>query len=442
MNLLVSFFNFNALSFVMMALVTFLAIVISSFSRRYLQGDRAKNKFYMALAGLVICTLMLVSTDNLIVFLISWGAANGLLIKLMVHKSEWSAAKFSGILALRNFIMGFLCLTLAVLLLYQATGMVSISAINQISNYPLPVAIGGVFIALAAMTQSGIWPFQHWLTSSLNSPTPVSAIMHAGLVNGGGFLLCRFAPIFLAHSVLLTGIVVVGTITAIMGSVWKLMQPDIKRMLAFSTMSQMGYMFIQCGLGLFPVAIAHLCWHGIYKSFLFLSSGSSAKEKRQPIQAFRSSGEVVTVLIGATLSVLGYLMIYGKQVLPDGSLLLLILVAISGAQISLNSRLLYSKIKYVAIPLVPFVIGLIYGLNVTLFEKIFSSMKIWSPQPIGAVTIISFLAIVLFWGAVTVIRFNERKEYAGWILKIYVAMLNASQPHKNTITAHRNQYQF
>jgi len=129
------------------------------------------------------------------------------------------------------------------------------------------------------MTQSAIWPFHTWLISSLNSPTPVSAIMHAGLINGGGFLLTRFAGLFVQSTGMLQVIFFLGLLTALIGTLWKLMQHDIKRMLACSTMGQMGFMIAQCGLGLFPAAIAHLCWHGLFKAYLFLSSGSAAHEK-------------------------------------------------------------------------------------------------------------------------------------------------------------------
>ena len=104
--------------------------------------------------------------------------------------------------------------------------------------------------------------------------------MHAGLINGGGFLLARFAPMLAIQPPILNLIFIAGITTALLGTLWKLMQSDVKRMLACSTMGQMGFMIAQCGLGLFPAAVAHLSWHGLFKAYLFLSTGSAAKEKR------------------------------------------------------------------------------------------------------------------------------------------------------------------
>ncbi len=203
-----------------------------------------------------------------------------LLVSLMIHKSNWKAAQASGRMAAKNLYIQYASNGYGFFLFYLVTGESSISGVIQKNAHSTTMIVALVCILLSAMMQSAQWPFHKWLISSLNSPTPVSAMMHAGLINGGGFLLIRFAPLYLQQPFLLNAMFIIGLITAIFGTLWKLMQSDVKRMLACSTMGQMGFMFLQCGLGLFPAAIAPSHLHGMFKAYLFLASGQAAQEKR------------------------------------------------------------------------------------------------------------------------------------------------------------------
>ncbi|MFM8758257.1 MAG: proton-conducting transporter membrane subunit, partial [Methylophilaceae bacterium] len=131
---------------------------------------------------------------------LAWWVSNLLLCRIMLHKSEWSAAKASAHLALKNFTLGAIALASAVAILGWSSGTWQISALKFSSIPTMAMAFSGVLILIAALSQSAIWPFHRWLLSSLNSPTPVSALMHAGLVNGGGFLIARFAFVFLEQA--------------------------------------------------------------------------------------------------------------------------------------------------------------------------------------------------------------------------------------------------
>ncbi|HMS45290.1 MAG TPA: proton-conducting transporter membrane subunit [Alphaproteobacteria bacterium] len=275
-----SLFHLDNLALVTAGLIIFVGLSVAVFSWRYMKGDRACGNFYLRLSLIIISTLIMVSADNIILFLASWSLSNILLVLLMIHKSSWEAARKSGFLAFKNFTYGFMALAAAFAVIYLETGETSIEAV---ATYPLqltPTIIAAILILAAAMTQSALWPFHRWLISSLNSPTPVSAMMHAGLINGGGFLLVRFKELYLHFPESLNIIFITGLITAFLGTLWKLLQSDVKRMLACSTMSQMGFMIMQCGLGLFSAAIAHLVWHGMFKSYFFLASGAAAQEKR------------------------------------------------------------------------------------------------------------------------------------------------------------------
>ena len=138
------------------------------------------------------------------------------------------------------------------------------------------------------MTKSAQFPFHLWLIGTIEAPTPVSALMHAGIVNAGGFLVNRLAPLFGLAPTTLHLMFVIGCVTALIGATAMLTQTSVKRRLVYSTMGQMGYMVMECGLGAFALAVFHLCAHGLFKATLFLNSGSSSSSKSHASDA-RSS---------------------------------------------------------------------------------------------------------------------------------------------------------
>jgi NADH-quinone oxidoreductase subunit L len=143
---------------------------------------------------------------------------------------------------------------------------------RRTSVFGLPITeTVGVLVLLAAFAKSAQFPFHTWLPYTMDGPTPVSALMHAGIVNSGGFLINRFAPVFVQTDSVLQIALLIGLTTTIMGSVMMLMQSDIKKALGYSTMGQMGYMVMECGLGAFSLAIFHLIAHGVFKATLFLA---------------------------------------------------------------------------------------------------------------------------------------------------------------------------
>ncbi len=145
-------------------------------------------------------------------------------------------------------------------------------------NSPLQYVVV-ICILMAALIQSALFPVQNWLMSSMTAPTPASALMHAGFVNAGGILLTRFAPLMVELEIMMALTVVVGATSAVLGKIWKTVQPAFKRQLGCSTVGQMGFMILQCGLGFFTAALAHLILHGFYKAYLFLGYGEAVEHK-------------------------------------------------------------------------------------------------------------------------------------------------------------------
>jgi NADH-quinone oxidoreductase subunit L len=138
-----------------------------------------------------------------------------------------------------------------------------------------------LLIFIGAMGKSAQFPIHTWLPRSLYAPTPVHALLHAGIINAGGFLLNRLAPLYGLSSTTLHVVFVIGMLTAILGATMMLTQNDIKKTLGFSTIGQMGYMIMECGLGAFSLAVFHLIAHGIFKATVFLNCGNVIHKARQ-----------------------------------------------------------------------------------------------------------------------------------------------------------------
>ena len=437
-----SLFHIDRLALIMGGLILFVSLCVGCFSWRYLSGDTAQRRFYLMLSMLVVSVMILVSVDNVLLFLGAWAISNLLLVRLMIHKASWKAARESGRLAFKNYAVGFVALAAAATLLYAQTGETSIQAITAY-EYPKTFLIGTLsLIFIAAMSQSALWPFHRWLTSSLNSPTPVSAIMHAGLINGGGFLLVRFASLYLELPQFLPVVFVAGLFTALLGTLWKLMQNDVKRMLACSTMGQMGFMVVQCGLGLFPAAIAHLFWHGLFKAYLFLASGSAAQEKRFDLgYPPRATVFLLSILCG---TIGAYAFIFSSHTNPllgDTTLFLIGMSFIAATQLSMPI-LRDGSVKKLPLAMISAVLaGLLYGFSVYSFDQFLPNLM--QPQPISFIHVAGFIVLVSAWLGILFGRTPEKSSLPSrWILKIYVWMLNLSQPHPKTITTHRNDYQY
>jgi NADH:ubiquinone oxidoreductase subunit 5 (subunit L)/multisubunit Na+/H+ antiporter MnhA subunit len=168
-----------------------------------------------------------------------------------------------------------------------------------------------LLIFVAIMAKSAQFPFHIWLIDTMESPTPVSALMHAGVINAGGFLLARMSPWYSQSFSMLLFIFVVGITTALLGKIFMSSQVDIKKRLAYSTMGQMGYMIMQCGLGCFTSAVFHLIAHGFFKSTLFLSSGGELNQNSIIANSQKNKTYKLLPMIFATaICFLGYLIVH------------------------------------------------------------------------------------------------------------------------------------
>ncbi|WP_419421147.1 proton-conducting transporter membrane subunit [Legionella sp. D16C41] len=436
----------NTLNLLLSSLILFISFIVHQFSLRYMLGDRFYKHFFTLLSALTLSVLFLMLADNLFLFWGAWSISNVLLVRLMIHKSQWQAAKNSGVLALYNLGLGCICLLVAFILLSRCCTTNSIEAIINQPNFTdvSLLFLSMSLILIAALTQSALFPFHRWLISSLNSPTPASALMHAGLINGGGILIVKFAPLMILQPILLNVLFLLGALSAFLGTVWKLMQHDIKKMLACSTLAQMGFMMMQCGVGLFAAAIAHLCWHGLFKAYLFLSAGSAATQHPAVINSSKITPTLLIIsLLGGLMAMSTFAFITHKPYsILAPTTFILFFAFIAGAQLLLTWICSHKTIGSLITGLILAAFtGLMYGTSIHLIELLLPSASI---VPEFQLSFLHWTVMMLFGGLW--IGFNLRQYKSFWQSKfgcwLYMNLFNASQPSAKTITTVRSDYKY
>lgn len=272
-----AFFRMDHLSSVMVCLIAFLGAVVIRFATRYLDGDPKQARFlsWMSLTLATVLTMVMVNHLLLLTFL--WWIKNLFLHRLLLHHPERPAAVFA---ARKKFVFSRIAevsLLIAACWLYAGYGTWQIDQISESIAQGKVLCMPGaaILLSVAAMLRSAQFPFHSWLPDTMDTPTPVSAFMHAGIINGGGFLVLRLSSIFAAAPASLHFLTIVGAITAAFGALVMLVQPGVKRALAYSTIAQMGFMMVQCGLGAWGLAVLHLVAHSLYKAHAFLHAGST-----------------------------------------------------------------------------------------------------------------------------------------------------------------------
>jgi NAD(P)H-quinone oxidoreductase subunit 5 len=268
----------DLVSLVMLGLVSFIGWIVLRFAGTFLDGEERQGAFTGWMTATLAAVLFLVQSGSLLQLVIGWVGASLLLHRLLLIYPDRPAARRA---ARKKFIVsriGDAALIGAAVLLAStyATGDIASILAEARNGQGLPILTGAAaLLALAALLKSAQFPTHGWLTEVMEAPTPVSALLHAGVVNGGGFLLIRFADVMLLAPGVLAALVMVGGFTALFGCVVMLTQPAVKTSLAWSTVAQMGFMILQCGLALFPIALLHIVAHSLYKAHAFLASGSA-----------------------------------------------------------------------------------------------------------------------------------------------------------------------
>jgi len=281
----------DAVSVVMLTLVSFVGWVVIRYAATYMDGEARQGAFTCWLCATLAAVMLLVQCGNLIQLVIAWVATSLFLDRLLLFYPDRVAAQRA---AAKKFVMarlGDVSLLAAVGTLWALYATGDIAAIldaARAGNAPEGVMIAAILLAVAAVLKSAQFPTHGWLTEVMETPTPVSALLHAGVINAGGFLLIRFADVMLLAPGVLAFLVIVGGFTALFGGLVMLSQPAVKTSLAWSTVAQMGFMILQCGLALFPLALLHIVAHSLYKAHAFLASGMAVER----VAAIRRPGPI------------------------------------------------------------------------------------------------------------------------------------------------------
>jgi len=272
----------DELSVVMLGLVTFVALMVQVYSLGYMKDQEGSFSWYFAVHSLFAAAMLtLVLADNFLLMYIAWelvGACSYLLIGFWYHRRSAAEAAKKAFITTR---IGDVGLLIGILLLFNETGTFDISTIihvaenGGIGSGTLTAAV--LLIFLGAMGKSAQFPLHVWLPDAMEGPTPVSALIHAAtMVVAGVFLVARVFPLFVMSDTAMLVVAVIGLLTALITAAMALVMTDLKRVLAYSTISHLGFMMLALGSFGFTAAIFHLVAHAFAKALLFLGAGSIA----------------------------------------------------------------------------------------------------------------------------------------------------------------------
>jgi NADH:ubiquinone oxidoreductase subunit 5 (subunit L)/multisubunit Na+/H+ antiporter MnhA subunit len=276
------------LATVMAVSINFISSIVVWFSERNLIGDKTRVPFVQYLVALAAVASFLVAANNLIVFLLCWHAVSILLWRVISLKKEGAA---SAKVVLHHHLFSDACFALATLLILRAVHYANLSYlachVSELQKplilfgHVAPVYTGtaiGILLVLAMMSKSALFPFHRWLLATIDAPTPLSGLLHAGIVNVSAIMAARFFAMLTISPEVEVFWFLWAAFCAMIGTVLMSARSDTKGELVFSTVGQMGFMSLQCAVGAVPAAVFHLIAHGFFKCMLFLQAHSSISE--------------------------------------------------------------------------------------------------------------------------------------------------------------------
>jgi NADH-quinone oxidoreductase subunit L len=423
--------------------ITGISLIVHVYSVRYMAQERGYPRFFVLLDLMTAALLLMVSAGDLITLLIAWHLIGVLLYFLLGHDTASQTAHRYAAWTFLTYRFGDLPLLLAAGLLYQAFGTWSLTEVfarlasapqtRTLFDLPLAETVAGL-VALAAFARSAQFLLHTWLPYTMSGPTPVSALMHAGIVNAGGFLVNRFAPLFVTTKDVLHGIFLVGLITAVIGSVLMLAQNDIKKSLGYSTMGQMGFMIMECGVGAFSLAIYHLIAHGLFKGTLFLGAGGVISEARQDdgvpkddlytfVVERRPARRqqpwllmaAITLAVPMTILVIAHWLVASDLFQKQGAVILLFFGWVTGAQLIFSTYRMRTENIWRLMGLILFSFTIVV-IGYTLISHAFDLFLY--PKPEFRASIYAAAGISVFWFDVLVILMTL-VVVLGWLATYY-----------------------
>lgn len=273
----------SALGLSLAVLVQLLGAVITGFSGRYLDGEAGQRRYVAALAAVLAAVQLLLLADHWLVLMAAWAGVGVALQHLLCFYPDRPFARLAAHKKRIADRAADALLLAAAGLAWHEVGSGSLSALwGHVAREGLSLSlhVSAVALALAVVLRTALMPVHGWLIQVMEAPTPVSALLHAGVVNLGGFVLIRFAPLLEQAAVARWMLLALGLSTAVLAGMVMLTRISIKVRLAWSTVAQMGFMLAECALGLYTLAALHLIGHSLYKAHAFLSASSVVRQTR------------------------------------------------------------------------------------------------------------------------------------------------------------------
>lgn len=286
-------------------LVQFLGTVIGAFSRRYLDGEPGQRRYIAGLAGVLAAVHLLLLADHWLLLIAAWAAVGMVLQQLLCFYAERPFALLAAHKKRLADRLADVLLLIAAALTWTAVGSGSLSDLwlhLATQGASLQLQCSALLLALAVILRTALLPVHGWLIQVMEAPTPVSALLHAGVVNLGGLVLIRFAPLLDLVAPARWLLVVFGLVTAILAGLVMLTRISIKVRLAWSTVAQMGFMVLECGLGLYTLAALHLIGHSLYKAHTFLSASAVVQQTRVQMMAEPPRASLASMLTAPLLA--------------------------------------------------------------------------------------------------------------------------------------------
>ena len=434
---------FDPLSVLMSVVIAGISFIVHLYSVRYMAEEPGYARFFILLDIMTSALLVMVAAGDLMTLLVAWHIIGVVLYFLLGHDTRSETAYRYAFWTMLTYRIGDLPLILAAILLYQAFDSWSLTVIFQgfadnpgiTTIFGLPLSeVSGSLVAIAAFARSAQFLLHTWLPYTMGGPTPVSALMHAGIVNAGGFLINRFAPVYIHTDGVLHGIFIVGLFTAVIGSVLMLTQNDIKKSLGYSTMGQMGFMIMECGVGAFSLAIYHLIAHGLFKGTLFLGAGGVINEARQSdnvpkddLYTFIVERQparmrqpwllmaAITLAVPIVVFVLAHWLVAGDLLQKQGAIILLFFGWVTGAQLLFSTYRMRTQNMWRLIAMIAFSFTIVV-VGYTVISHVFDLFLYPDPamrNQIYAAAGIDFFWFLIIIGIVTVVI------VLGWLLAYY-----------------------
>jgi NADH-quinone oxidoreductase subunit L len=289
-------FYLDALSVVMVLVITFVAFLIHLYSTEYMAGDEGYSRFFAYMNLFVASMVTLVLADNLLLLYLGWEGV-GLCSYLLI--GFWYTDPVNGRAARKAFIVtrvGDTSMVIGLFLIFQRLGTLNIQELMHRASLQWPVGAAAAITAAAlllggAVGKSAQLPLQTWLPDAMAGPTPTSALIHAAtMVTAGVYLIARTHVLFSLAPPVMLAMAVIGAATLLLAGCSALTQRDIKRVLAYSTISQIGYMFLALGVGAWSAAIFHFMTHAFFKALLFLAAGAVIQAQHEEHDIFKMGG--------------------------------------------------------------------------------------------------------------------------------------------------------